>query len=261
MKNEQPTVVENSAFIPALIEEDHFALVQQMKAGRRFKMRPKELPSPRAVASPYLVTGLAKCKCGHSLYARVQRKDGRLYEYYACMGKKNKGLVYCKAPNIPREALDKAVEREVLARYGDRIARQRFKEAVTATLDREKREVAAALAQVEQRITKLEAQERQVRLDYREQVITASEFRALRKDLLDELQTQRTRRQEYMATQAQLQEQTVALSAQLQAVDSLNHWGNLSPEQRKRLLPFFLQSLRVWMAADTGLKLAATWNG
>ncbi len=261
VKNDQITVVENSPFIPPLIEEELFALVQQIKAGRHFKKRPKELPSPRAIASPYLVTGLAKCKCGHSLYARVSPRDGKVYEYYACMGKKTKGPVYCSVRNIPREALDKAVEREILARYGDRIARKRFKEAITANVDREKRQVAVALAQVEQRIAKVEAQERQVRMDYREQVITASEFRALRKDLLDELQALRSNRQEHLATQARLQQQTVALSAQLKAVESLNHWASLSPEQQKRLLPFFLQSLHVWMRDKARLEVQAVWTG
>ncbi|MFZ5813891.1 MAG: recombinase family protein [Bacillota bacterium] len=261
LRNEQPTVVEGSPFVPPLIAEELFALVQQMKAGRRFKSRPGECPSPRAVASPYLVTGLARCRCGHSLYARVQRKGGKLYEYYACLGKKNKGPAFCSATPIPREALDGAVEREILARYGDRLARERFKEAVSASLERESRAVDASLAQVAQRLERLEAQERQVRLDYREQRLTAAEFRALRKDLLEETQEQRARQEELLGARQRLEAGQVALRARLQAVERLDRWGELSAEQRKMLLTCFLRSLQAWReAGETGLRITAVWT-
>jgi site-specific DNA recombinase len=244
LKNEKVTVVEDSPFIPAIVSEDVYALVQQLKSGRTIKPN-EDAPSLRALGSPYLVTGLAKCKCGSSLYARFSKKDGREYHYYACMGRKTKGAAFCDAAPIPRDVLDKQVEREILARYGDRVARERFRESLEANLVAQFREVGAASAQVDERIARLEAQEKQVRSDYREQVITASEFRALRKDLMDELHEVRAQRQQLAARRVEIEEQQQALSARLQAVEQMDRWGELAPNEQKMLLHCFVSSMNI----------------
>lgn len=260
VKNDKVTVVEKSPFIPAIIPEDLFALAQQVKAGRQFSSS-EDVPSPRAVSSPYLLTGLAKCQCGYGLYAKVQKKNGREYQHYACLGKKIKGTAFCASANIPMDVLDKQVEREVLTRFGNRLARERYQASIRATLEREAKEVAAAGAQIDQRIAKLEAEERRVRLDYREQVINASEFRSIRKDLLDELHEARTVRQQLSARQIDVEQRQQALSAQLQAIGQMEQWSQLTAQQQKNLLQCFVHSMTAWLRSENReIQAKIIWN-
>ncbi len=260
LKNEQVTVVEESPYIPPIISEDAFAQAQQLKASRHWGQE-GAVGSPRSTSSPYLLTGLAKCKCGYSLYARTDRRNGKEYHYYACLGKKIKGTVFCDAPNIPMTVLDKQVEREILRRYGDMLAREKYKESITRALDQEAKEISAALVEVDQRIAKLEAQERQVRLDYREQVITPSEFRALRKDLLADLHSIRTQRQQLLASKTENEQQQQALSARLQAINHMDRWGELESHEQKNLLRCFVSSITVQVSPENKeVHVAMAWH-
>lgn len=262
VKNEQVTVVENSPFVPAIVSEDVFSMAQQVKAGRRFLRTPKA-PSPRAVSSPYLVTGLAKCKCGYSLYVRTipAVRGSREYKYYGCLGKKIKGMVFCDATNIPMDLLDNRVRQEVLARYGSRVSREHYREALLADLGRSSSQVITSLAQVDQRIAKLENQERQVRTDYREQVITASEFRALRKDLMDDLYKVREQRQQLLARKLDVEEKRQALSLRLQAFEQIDRWSELGAQEQKNLLGHFIDHMTATISKPSReLLLHIAWH-
>ncbi|MGE5492003.1 MAG: recombinase family protein, partial [Actinomycetota bacterium] len=260
VKNESATVVEKSPFIPQLIADDVFAMTQQVKASRRCKG--VQGASPRATASPYLVTGLAKCKCGYSLYTKWEKCNGRQYQYYCCLGKKIKGKLFCDAGNIPAGILEDRVREELVSRYGSQLARERYREAVVAGLERSKTEVSFAVTGLDQRIAKLENQERQVRSDYREQLITASEFRALRKDLADDLHKVREQRQQLLAQRVELEEQEQALSLRLQAVEQMDKFSELSPQEQKNLLRCFVESLTTWATSGRNkeIHLQMTWH-
>jgi chromosome segregation ATPase len=194
------------------------------------------------------------------LYAKVQKRNGREYHHYACLGKKIKGAAFCSAPNIPRQVLDKQVELEILARYGDLVSRDRFRAAALESLEQEARTVAAGLAETDQRIARIEAQERQVRLEYREQTITTAEFRALRKDLLEDLQGVRANRQQLLARQTEVEQQRVALSARLQALDQVDRWGELEPHQQKNLLRCFVHELSVGVDPAGAVNILIAWH-
>ncbi len=245
VKNETVTVVENSSYIPALVGEDLFALAQQIKAGRRVRAGGT---SPAATASEHLLTGLAKCNCGYSLYAKSQRNaKGVTYWYYACTGKKIKGKEFCDSPNVPMAELDRQVSSAVVARYGDVVSRERFRQALLADIEAEEREVLAGAQQLDQRLAQVEAEERQVRLDYRERAITAAQFSALSKDLTAEALGLRTQRQQLATRGANLVERRRSLSALFQAIGQMDQWGALSPPEQKGLLRCFLDSVTVAM--------------
>jgi site-specific DNA recombinase len=263
VKNEQVTVVENSPFVPAIVSEDVFSMAQQVKAFRRPEKAPKTR-SPRTLVSPYLLTGLAKCKCGYSLYARLlpPRRGGPEYRYYSCLGKKIKGRVFCDAPYIPMDLLDNRVRQEVLARYGSRVSREQYRDVLLADLDRSLAQVAAALTQVDQRIARLESQERQVRVDYREQVITASEFRALRKDLMDDLHKVREQRQQLLTRRLDVDEKRQALSLRLQAFEQVDRWADLGAQEQKNLLGHFVDHITASVSTpNRELLLHIAWHG
>ncbi|MDM0104865.1 recombinase family protein [Variovorax sp. J22R24] len=71
----------------------------------------------RADASPTLLTGIAKCRCGAGLVL-MSGKSGS-YDYYRCARRQYQGSSTCDAPNIPREML----ETEVLNVVIDKVVR------------------------------------------------------------------------------------------------------------------------------------------
>lgn len=259
VKNESVTVVGNSQYIPVLVGEDVFALAQQIKAGRRVQVGGT---SPAAVASEHLLTGLAKCRCGYSLYAKSQRNaKGVTYWYYACTGKKIKGKEFCDSPNVPMSDLDRQVADQVVARYGDVVARERFRQALLAGIEVEEREVLAGATQLDQRIAQLEAEERQVRLDYRQRTISAAQFSALSRDLTAEAFELRTQRQQLATRKANLVERRQSLSALFQAINQMDRWGALSPHEQKGLLRCFLDSVTVTVEPkDKVIDLNISWH-
>ena len=259
LKNEEATVVHDSPFIPPLVDGDLFARAQEAKAGRRFQQPGG--PSPRATASPYLITGLARCRCGFSLYARTERQGGRTFDYYACMGKKARGKAFCGAANIPRDLVDRRVEQEVLRRFGDRVALEQYQRKALEAAERESAEVDAALSETDRQIARLEAQDRQIRNDYRAMVITAADFRSLRRDVAEDLDAARTRRQQLSIRQGAVQAQSRALSARLEAVSQIERWAVLAPHERKALVRAFMRSMTAWLAPGAReVELSIDWH-
>lgn len=64
-RNDDPLVVEGSTFLPPIVSRQQFDLAQEAKLQRT--TAPGK-PSGRSIASPYLLTGIAKCTCGYSLF-------------------------------------------------------------------------------------------------------------------------------------------------------------------------------------------------
>ncbi|HWI64954.1 MAG TPA: recombinase family protein [Symbiobacteriaceae bacterium] len=260
LRSEQVTAVAKSPFVPAIIAEELFTLAQQVKAGRR--LRQAEAPvSPRATASPYLVTGLARCPCGASLYVRTQRVRGKEYQTYACLAKKVRGAACCAAANIPRQLLEARVEQELLERYGDRLARQRYTDALAQSLSTELHEAERLATGAAQRVQRLEAEERRLRLDYREGRLTAAEFRTVRQDVLDDLAEARGAQQQAAARGQALEQKRSALGAQLEAMARIDHWADLSPAERKNLVRCFVAALVARADPTTReIHLQVTWH-
>lgn len=132
VRNSQPLVVEESPFIPPIIERELFARVQRAmgcrggvaSGGTEGGTPYCGHPTPRAADSPHLLSGVARCVCGHSMLARTDRRAGRVYESYTCLGKKTKGPACCTMANLPRLALDRPVEGALmrhLGRWADRL--------------------------------------------------------------------------------------------------------------------------------------------
>ena len=86
--------------VPAIIHKETFETVQACLQARN----PKQTP-PRPLASPVLLTGIARCAtCGSGMTLRTG-KSGR-YRYYTCAGCAQKGKTVCPGRSIAMAALD-----------------------------------------------------------------------------------------------------------------------------------------------------------
>lgn len=100
--------------VPAIIEQGQFEAVQQRLADHNPRVTP-----PRVVTGPVLLTGLATCEhCGGGMTMSTgTSKSGKVYTYYACANRTQKGTSVCKGNRIAMPHLDSII----LAAVEDRI--------------------------------------------------------------------------------------------------------------------------------------------
>ena len=92
--------------VPALIDEARFNAVQAKLAANNPRVSPV-----RAVSGPILLTSLAKCAhCGSGMTQRTgTSRSGKVYAYYTCAGRAQKGPAVCTGNTIPMATLDSLV--------------------------------------------------------------------------------------------------------------------------------------------------------
>lgn len=101
--------------VPPIIDQNQFDAVQQ----RLVDHNPRVTP-PRVVTGPVLLTGLATCEhCGGGMTMSTgTSKSGKVYTYYACANRAQKGTSVCKGNRIAMPHLDglilEAVEDRIL---------------------------------------------------------------------------------------------------------------------------------------------------
>lgn len=104
VKKPESEVVEIA--IPAIIDQSLFDRVQAKLAANNPKVTP-----PRVVNGPILLTGLATCgHCGGGMTQRTgTSRSGKVYSYYACASRAQKGTTACKGNAIRMQLLDNCV--------------------------------------------------------------------------------------------------------------------------------------------------------
>ncbi len=92
--------------VPAIIDEAIFQAVQAKLAANNPRVSPV-----RTVSSPILLTGLATCAhCGGGMTQRTgTSRSGRVYAYYTCASRAQRGPTACKGNSIPMSYLDDLV--------------------------------------------------------------------------------------------------------------------------------------------------------
>ena len=95
---QEPVRVENA--FPAIVSPQEFQRVRKL-----LEARAPAVTHPRRAASPYLLSGLAKCEtCGKALSAS-EAKSGR-YTYYVCQSLLKKGSGTCDTPRLNAKSFE-----------------------------------------------------------------------------------------------------------------------------------------------------------
>ena len=107
--------------VPRILEDAVFDAVQA-----KLKANNPRINAVRANAGPILLTGLATCAhCGGGMTQRTGTSStGRIYNYYACASRAQKGATACPGNSIPSPVLDSLVINAVMDRLlqTDRLA-------------------------------------------------------------------------------------------------------------------------------------------
>jgi site-specific DNA recombinase len=165
--------------VPAIVDEDTFARVQQRLAdNKKFATRGSKVPS--------LLQGLAACAaCGYGYYRTSTRTARRKIYYYRCLGSDNyryEGGRVCANKPVRADYLDQVVWDHITGLLADpaliraeidrRLAQARTSDPVT----RQRTQLGLALAKAATSITAMIQA-------YSEQLITIDELRARMPDL------------------------------------------------------------------------------
>ncbi len=125
-KDGQDPVRVKDAF-PAIVSHEEFQRVRKLLAARA-----PAVTHPRRAASPYLLSGLAKCEtCGKALSAS-EAKSGK-YTYYVCQSILKQGSGTCDTPRLAA----KSFEDTIISNIRDHILTESNIRALVKLLDEE----------------------------------------------------------------------------------------------------------------------------
>jgi len=106
--------------VPTILSLEVFETAQ-----RRLTSNSPHVTPPRIVNGPTLLAGLAVCAtCGAGMTRTATRRRGRLYSYYSCGGRHQKGKSVCRGRHVPMAKLDGVILDNVRERLfgGNRLA-------------------------------------------------------------------------------------------------------------------------------------------
>jgi len=123
--------------IPPIIDQQLFDRVQARLAANNPKVTP-----PRVVNGPILLTGLATCAhCGGGMTQRTgTSRSGKVYSYYTCASRAQKGATACKGNSIRMQLLDEGVIGALRDKLFDR---ERLTEVLSSLAERRAMRAAA----------------------------------------------------------------------------------------------------------------------
>ena len=102
---------------PVRVEDAHPAIISKrgfQRARRLLGSRAPKKVNPRRAASPYLLSGIAKCEtCGKAMTA-AEAKSGK-YTYYICHSLLKRGKGTCKTPRLNAKSFEKIIVDEIRA--------------------------------------------------------------------------------------------------------------------------------------------------
>jgi len=255
LKATEPLAVREGAF-PPIVERILWERVQSLRQG---KPGPNRGGSGRAVSSRFLLTGLARCRCGSAIIGRVGAGRSS-HPYYICAGKNSKGALHCDCGYIAARQVDTIAAVELMRLFGEAAARERTADAMRSGLQQQLEMLLPEQKRAQQQALRLEQQARELRRQYRENLLSLPEYRAFQADLDQEVQS-------VAAQQAQLsrqiEETDQALRQQQELANTLaqvDEWESLTIPQQKLLLRTLCRSLVLFRRpASAEVDFEAVW--
>lgn len=251
----EPVAVAQGAF-PAIVERQVWERAQTLRSE---KPGPNTGGSGRAVSSRFLLTGLARCKCGAAMIGREGAGKG-VHTYYICAGKNSKGGSHCDCGYINTEKADAEAVAQMRRLYGSKAKRQRLLAILQGELQQRLDSLMPGFRQAELELERLEGQERRLRDQYRSGELTLAEYRAFKGDLDEELAAQ-TERRDGLAVSISEAQRALANHGQWEtALAQIDEWESLSVPQRKHLLRSVCRSITLYRRPRAPeVKLEAVW--
>jgi site-specific DNA recombinase len=241
--NDANQVITVDGAAPAIVDPQTWEQVRRIAAQRP---RVDRTGSPRTRSSAFLLTGLARCTCGHSI---VGYYGGKGYKpYYYCAGAQKKGPAICVAGMVQARALERFVVERVRATWPLRGA---FRADMLAGLNDRLRQHDAAGAALQARLDALSRHLERFKHDYQAGKLAAdlyseltAEARRERDELVARLRSAGALRQELAAARVDLD--------QLETwYGKLNDWETLETAEQKQVLQMLIAQVSVFRKRRT----------
>jgi site-specific DNA recombinase len=223
-------------------------LWQQVWQARRKRATPGV--NTRAATSPYLLTGLAKCRCGYALIS--VRRRGTTY-LYRC-SRRHVGQS-CECMDINQSDLDDALLGFLRGRLPQSDVRATILSQGEADVARQRGEAGLALRLAADSLKAAEHQASRISADYRVGLITAEEYQGLKRDLERERHGHRRAIERAQGLLDELELSTRSRAERAAWLDRVDAWESLDRPEQKRLLKEFVRSLRVFRSRAGGLEV------
>ena len=194
----QPAIWTATRAAPPLVERDLFLAVQEVLAARQVRHRQA---GGRALVSPHLLVGLARCRCGGALAVKRQRGG----DSYYCPGAAE-GRCGCEPGYIPKEAVEPVILAELATLVGRAaLAPARVQEAL-GRWQQDRRAILAQRAEAERTLRRLAEQEERLLRMVREGTVNPADLPDLRRSHHAERRQAEERLAALTAEAARLQE-------------------------------------------------------
>lgn len=245
---ETPVVHVRTNAAPALVDPQTFNRVQDRLAANRTERR---AVGSRALSSPYLLVGLARCPCGSPMvHSGPYNRRPNFLGYYVCQRIRSGG---CHASGyVPVPQADAIVEAEFLRLYGlQHIRHERFVRLV-GQADQEQASLSAAIHQEQVQLEQLAAEDEKVlRAARAAQEIDLKHLEALRGTVMRDREAVEARLATLKDRLAVVDLRSRALQSTLESLDAIGKWQSLPVWQRRQLLRLVLKD-RVILARPKG---------
>lgn len=221
---------------PALVDPGTWEEVQRLLRQRRAL---REGEGSRATYTDYLLSGLARCRCG----APIAGKRAGGYPYYLCSRRKRHGRSACDAGHIPAEPVHEAIARLVRSRVTTGpVAIEELAQAIDARI----REVEAERHRESDGLRAIEERRRRIESDYRAGELPARLYAQEQEALDRDAQAARCRLVILEGRLARLVEIAQDQPALAMAFAQTEIWGELNGSERKRLLQKLATSIQLY---------------
>lgn len=235
---EEPRHAHVEGAVPVIIPAAEYEKAQRMRASRQ------AVVGARARGADFLLTGIARCKCGATLRGDGREKTGDK-RYYRCSGNVASNLNRCGCTLMSAARLDEAVVAAVRAALapgqrgallsGWQAEAARRRAAVAAEIE----QVRAALALVEKKRARLSA-------DYMAGELPAKLYAAHVEELEREEEGFTAALAGLEERIAQLQAAGVDLGEFEELAQRVDSWEALGPEEQKQVLRFVIARCEVF---------------
>ncbi|HYF94124.1 MAG TPA: recombinase family protein [Symbiobacteriaceae bacterium] len=227
------------AIVPAQLAEQ-VRRVQASKAG---------VAGRRALAPDFLLTGIARCRCGAGL--RGDSRASRGLRYYRCMNAAASHPAPCPSGLIPAAELEAAVVEQV-RRVFDPANLEQYLAGWESELMRQRAEAEARLAAVREAGAVLLRKRAKLDADYDAGDLPAKLY-AERVEWLEQEQAGLAGQEaEALQGRESARRAPVDLAEYRALGAAVDAWDHLSPEERKQLLRFALDTCIVWRSPARG---------
>lgn len=234
---DEPRFARIEGGLPSIISGADFEQAQNIRQRRG------EVSGKRALSADYLLSGLARCRCGAPY--RGQAYEGGKYRYYRCATLMNRPGAGCDAGHLPAELIEEKVLEAV---------RQAVAPANTAALlKRQEQEwqervqdLEVALRQAQADMGGLAEKRRRLDDDYDMGELPGRLY-AQRVEQLEQQEVRLAQRIEQLGAEVgAMRAAHVDLEGFAAEMASIDAWDQLTAEQRKQVLRHLVESLTVF---------------